>query len=260
MGVETTLFDLTGRVALLTGASKGMGLSMAEGLAEHGATVVVSSRKIEQCEAAAEQINAKCGEGSAIAIACNVGYKEQLEALVAETRSRLGPIDILVANAGVNPFYGPMSEIPDSAFDKIMSTNVRSNHWLCRMVAPDMVEMGGGSMMITSSTGAFSASANLGTYAISKLADIALVRNLALEYGPSGVRVNAICPGVVKTDFARALWDNPEAQRNAETNTPLRRLGETEDLKGIAVFLAADASAYITGQAIAVCGGTHMWP
>ena len=260
MGVETTLFDLTGRVALLTGASKGMGLHMAEGLAEHGARVVVSSRKIEQCEAAVEQINDKCGEGSAIAIACNVGYKDQLKALVAETRSRLGPIDILIANAGVNPFYGPMSEIPDSAFDKIMNTNVRSNHWLCQMVAPDMVAKGGGSMMITASTGAFSASAMLGTYSISKLADIALVRNLALEYGPAGVRVNAICPGVIKTDFARALWDNPEAQRNAETNTPLRRLGEPEDLKGIAVFLASDASAYVTGQAIAVCGGTHMWP
>ena len=260
MGVETTLFDLTGRVALLTGASKGMGLHMAEGLAEHGARVVVSSRKIEQCEAAVARINDKCGEGSAIAIACNVGYKDQLEALVAETRSRLGPIDILIANAGVNPFYGPMSEIPDSAFDKIMNTNVRSNHWLCQMVAPDMVAKGGGSMMITASTGAFSASAMLGTYSISKLADIALVRNLGLEYGPAGVRVNAICPGVIKTDFAKALWDNPEAQRNAETNTPLRRLGEPEDLKGIAVFLASDASAYVTGQAIAVCGGTHMWP
>ena len=260
MAVGTTLFDLTGRVALLTGASKGMGLHMAEGLAEHGARVVVSSRKIEQCEAAVARINDKCGEGSAIAITCNVGYKDQLEALVAETRSRLGPIDILIANAGVNPFYGPMSEIPDSAFDKIMNTNVRSNHWLCQMVAPDMVAKGGGSMMITASTGAFSASAMLGTYSISKLADIALVRNLALEYGPAGVRVNAICPGVIKTDFAKALWDNPEAQRNAETNTPLRRLGEPEDLKGIAVFLASDASAYITGQAIAVCGGTHMWP
>ena len=259
MGVETTLFDLTGRVALLTGASKGMGLHMAQGLAEHGARVVVSSRKIEQCEAAVAQINDQCGDGSAMAIACNIGYKDQLEALVGETRSRLGPIDILIANAGVNPFYGPMSAIPDSAFDKIMNTNVRSNHWLCQMVAPDMVARGKGSMMITASTGAFSASAMLGTYSISKLADIALVRNLALEYGPAGVRVNAICPGVIKTDFARALWDNPEARRNAETNTPLRRLGEPEDLRGIAVFLASDASAYVTGQAIAVCGGTNMW-
>ncbi len=259
MSVATELFDLSDRVALLTGASKGMGLSMAEGLAEHGARVVVSSRKLDQCEAAVEQINEKCGEERAIAVACNIGYKDQLENLVETTRGRLGPIDILVSNAGVNPFYGRMSEIPDSAFDKTMNSNVRSNHWLAHMVAPDMVAKGQGSMMITASTGAFSGSLTLGTYNISKLADIALVRNLAMEYGPDGIRVNAICPGLIKTDFARALWDNPEAKRNAETNTPLRRLGESDDLKGIAVFLASDASTYVTGQAIAVCGGTHMW-
>ena len=259
MTVQTNLFDLTGKVALITGASKGIGLAMAEGLAEHGAKVVVSSRKLDQCEVACAEINAKCGDGAAIPIACNIGYKDQLEALVAETRDRLGPIDILVANAGVNPFYGPMSEIPDGAFDKIMNSNVRSNHWLCQMVAPDMVRAGGGSIMITASTGAFSGSLTLGTYSISKLADIGLVRNLALEYGPSGVRVNTICPGLIKTDFARALWDNADAKRNAETNTPLRRLGESADLKGIAVFLASPASSYVTGQAIAVCGGTHMW-
>ena len=259
MSVPTQLFDLTGRVALLTGASKGMGLSMAEGLAEHGARVVISSRKIDQCEVAADHVNKSCGVDRAIPIACNIGYKDQLENLVAETRARLGPIDILISNAGVNPFYGPMSEIPDSAYDKIMSSNVRSNHWLCQMVAPDMVAKKKGSMMITASTGAFSGSLTLGTYNISKLADIALVRNVALEYGPHGIRVNAICPGLIKTDFARALWDNDMARKNAETNTPLRRLGESEDLKGIAVFLASDASEYITGQAIAVCGGTHMW-
>ncbi len=259
MTVKTDLFDLSGRTALLTGASKGMGLSMAQGLAEHGANVVVSSRKIDQCEAACEQINNACGEERAIAIACNIGYKEQLENLVGETRSRLGPIDILVSNAGVNPFFGPMSQIPDSAYDKIMNSNVRSNHWLCQMVAPDMVAKKRGSIMITASTGAFSGSLSLGTYNISKLADIALVRNVAMEYGPHGVRVNAICPGLIKTDFAKALWDNEQAKRNAETNTPLRRLGESDDLKGIAVFLASDASSYVTGQAIAVCGGTHMW-
>ena len=259
MAVQTSLFDLTGRVALLTGASKGMGRHMAEGLAEHGASVVVSSRKLDQCQAAADEINAQCGREAAIAIACNIGYKEQLEALVADTRDRLGAIDILVANAGVNPFYGPMSKIPDGAFDKIMNSNVRSNHWLCQMVAPDMVEKGRGSMMITSSTGAFSPSEFLGTYAISKLADIGLVRNLALEYGPKGVRVNAICPGLIKTDFARALWDSEEAVKRVHEQTPLRRLGEPEDLKGLAVFLASDASAYITGQALTVCGGVFMW-
>lgn len=257
--VTTDLFDLTGRTALLTGASKGMGLAMAEGLAQHGARVMLSSRKLDACVAAAAAINAKCGEQRAFAHACNAGYKEQLQGLVDATHERIGPIDILVGNAGINPFYGPMSKISDDLYDKIMTTNVKSNHWLAQMVAPDMVARGGGSIMITSSTGAFAASTTLGTYSISKLAVIGLVRNLAAELGPSGVRVNAICPGLVRTDFAQALWDNPEAQRRAELQTPLRRIGEAEDLKGIAVFLAAKASGYITGQAITVCGGTRMW-
>lgn len=258
--VTTELFDLTGKVALLTGASKGMGLAMAEALADHGARVVVSSRKLDQCEAAAAAINERCGPGTAVPVACNVGYKDQLQALVDATHDALGPIDVLICNAGVNPFYGPMSEIPDEAFDKIMSTNVKSNHWLCQMVAPDMIARGGGSMMLTSSTGAFSASEVLGTYNISKLADIALVRNLAAELGPHGIRVNAICPGLIRTDFAKALWDNPEAEQRANEQIPLRRLGESDDLKGLAVFLASDAaSAYITGQALTVCGGSNMW-
>ena len=253
------LLDLTGKVALLTGSSKGMGQAMAEGLAEQGARVVVSSRKLDQCEAAVEEINAKCGDGAAVAIACNIGYKEQLQELVDKTHEKLGPIDILVGNAGVNPFYGPMSEIPDWAFDKIMGSNVRSNHWLCQMVAPDMIAKGSGSMMITSSSGAFTPSTVLGTYSISKLADIALVRNLAAELGPHGIRVNAICPGLIKTDFARALWDNPEAKKRSEEQIPLRRLGESEDLKGIVVFLASDASSFMTGQALTLCGGANMW-
>jgi NAD(P)-dependent dehydrogenase (short-subunit alcohol dehydrogenase family) len=257
--VETRLFDLTGKIALVTGASKGMGKFMAMGLAEHGASVVISSRKLDQCEATAAEINEACGRDAAIAIACNIGYKDQLQNLVDETHRQLGKIDILVANAGVNPFYGSMSDIPDEAFDKIMNSNVRSNHWLCQMVAPDMIAKGAGSIMITSSTGAFAGSEVLGTYNISKLADIALVRNLALELGPKGIRVNAICPGLIKTDFAKALWDNPEAAQRANEMTPLRRLGEPEDLKGVAVFLASDASAYITGQALTVCGGTNMW-
>jgi NAD(P)-dependent dehydrogenase (short-subunit alcohol dehydrogenase family) len=257
--ISTELFDLTGKIAVLTGASKGMGKAMAEGLAEHGAKVVISSRKLDQCEAVAKGINDACGEGSAIAVACNAGYKDQLQALVDATHDALGAIDILIGNAGVNPFYGPMSEIPDEAFDKIMSTNVKANHWLCQMVAPDMIEKGSGSIMITSSTGAFAPSEVLGTYNISKLADIALVRNLAAELGPRGVRVNAICPGLIKTDFAQALWDNPEAAQRANEQIPMRRLGEAEDLKGLAVFLAADASSYVTGQALTVCGGAHMW-
>jgi NAD(P)-dependent dehydrogenase (short-subunit alcohol dehydrogenase family) len=257
--VETALFDLTGRVALLTGASKGMGKAMAEGLAEHGAKVMISSRKLDQCDRAAGEINESCGEERAFAYACNAGQKEQLQDLVAATRERVGPIDVLVGNAGVNPFYGSMSAITDDAYDKVMSTNVKSNHWLIQMVAPDMIEKGRGSIMITSSTGAFEPSLTLGTYGISKLAVIALVRNIAAELGPRGVRANAICPGLIRTDFARALWDNPAAEQRANSQIPLRRLGEADDLKGLAVFLASDASAYVTGQALTVCGGAQMW-
>lgn len=259
MAIATELFDLTGQVALITGASKGMGQAMATALAEHGSRVVISSRKLDQCEIVAAQINEVCGDERAIAIACNIGYKEQLQALVDETRERLGPIDTLIANAGINPFYGSMTDIPDSAFDKILASNVRSNHWLCQMVAPDMLAKGRGSIMVTSSTGAFAGSEVLGTYNISKLADIALVRNLALEWGPKGVRVNAICPGLVRTEFARALWDNEESEKRVNEQTPLRRLGESEDFKGVAVYLASDASAFMTGQAVTLCGGTHMY-
>ncbi len=257
--VSTELFDLTGKVALLTGASKGMGRAMAEGLAEHGARVMLSSRKLDQCEAAAAEINDKCGEERVFGYACNAGYKDQLHALVDATHERLGPIDILIGNAGVNPFFGPMSEISDEAYDKIMSTNVKANHWLVQMVAPDMIERGSGSIMITSSTGAFAPSPVLGTYNISKLAVIALVRNLAGELGPRGVRVNAICPGLIKTAFSQALWDNPQSEQRVNQQIPLRRLGEADDLKGLAVFLASDASSYITGQALTVCGGSNMW-
>jgi NAD(P)-dependent dehydrogenase (short-subunit alcohol dehydrogenase family) len=257
--ISTSLFDLTGKVVLLTGASKGMGRAMAEALALHGASVMISSRKLAACETAAAEINAKCGAERAKAFACNAGYKDQLQALVDATHAAFGPIDVLIGNAGVNPFYGPMSKIPDEAYDKIMATNVRSNHWLVQMVAPDMVAKGSGSIMITSSTGAFAPSLTIGTYNISKLAVIGLCRNLAAELGPSGVRVNAICPGLIRTDFAEALWNNPEAEQRAREQIPLRRLGEADDLGGLAVFLASDSSGYITGQALTVCGGSNMW-
>ena len=257
--VETSLFDLTGKVALLTGASKGMGRCMAEAMADHGATVIVSSRKIDQCQEVVDVINARHGAGRAHAIACNIGRKDELQALVDQTWASAGPVDILCGNAGVNVHYGPMSEIPDEAYDKIMASNVRSNHWLAQMVLPDMVAKGAGSIMFTSSIGAFKPSLTLGTYGISKLALIGLVRNLAMEFGPKGVRVNAICPGLVKTDFARALWEDPAAEKRVNQDTPLRRLGEPEDLAGTAVFLASDASRYMTGQALTVCGGISMW-
>ncbi|MEQ8347311.1 MAG: SDR family oxidoreductase [Sneathiellaceae bacterium] len=257
--VETRLFDLTGKVALLTGASKGMGLAMAEALAAHGATVVISSRKQDQLDIAAAGINRAVGADRAHAVAANAGRKGDLEALVARTRELAGPVDVLVGNAGINIFYGKLSEIPDEAYEKTLATNVQANLWLARLVVPDMIAKGGGAMMFTSSVGAFKPSPTLAVYGMSKLALIGLVRNLAAEFGPQGIRANAICPGLIRTDFARALWDNPEAEARANSEIPLRRLGEPEDFAGLAVYLASDASRYMTGQALTVCGGTNMW-
>jgi len=253
-----TMFDLTGKVALLTGASQGMGLAMATGLAQHGATVVIAARGVPKLEAAAAQINAAY-PGKAIAIACNIGHKDQLQALVDQTRDKAGPIDILIGNAGVNPYYGPTSEIPDDAYQKTMNANVQSNLWLAQMVVGDMQAKGHGSMMFTASIGALKPSLMLGTYGMSKLALIGLVRNLALEFGPQGIRVNAICPGLVRTEFARELWDKPEVADRISREIPLRRLGEADDFAGVAVFLASDASRYMTGQALTLCGGSNMW-
>ncbi len=254
------MFDLTGKVAVITGSSKGIGRAIAEGMAGQGAKVVVSSRKAEVCQEVADTINQACadGAGEAIVIPCHVGPKEQLENLVAETERRLGPIDILVGNAAVNPFFGSSGEIPDSAFDKIMAVNIKCNHWLCNLVIPGMVERGGGSIIIISSTGGLHGSAVLGAYAISKAADMQLVRNLAVEYGKAGIRANAIAPGLIRTNFARALWDNPEIRGRYEATAPLGRVGEPEEIAGAAVYLASDAGGFMTGQTLVVDGGVAI--
>lgn len=224
-----SLFDLSGKVALLTGASKGMGQQMATALAEQGATVVISARKQDRLDEAAAEINAAVGAERAIPVACNVGYKDQLAALVETARVKAGPIDIVVGNAGVNPYYGPTSEIPDEAYEKTMKANVQSNLWLAQLVAPDMAAKGKGSMMFTSSVGAFKPSLTLGTYGMSKLALIGLVRNLAAEFGPKGIRVNAICPGLIRTDFAPAnCGTSPRSRRKS---LPRFRCGGSETQK-----------------------------
>lgn len=247
------LFDLSGNVALITGSTKGIGKAMAEGLAAHGAKVVISSRKSDACDAVTESIRESGGD--AVAIPCNISHKEELENLVAKTREHYGRIDTLILNAAVNPYYGSSLEIPDSAFEKVMAVNIQSNHWLCQMVAPEMVERKDGSIVIVSSIGGFRGSPVLGAYAISKAADMQLARNLAAELGPHNVRVNAVAPGLVKTDFARALWENDEVRQKREAETPLRRLGEPEDLAGVAVYLASKAGSWTTGQTFTVDGG-----
>ena len=253
------LFDLSGKTAVLTGASKGMGLAMATALAEHGARVVISARNQDQLETAAQTINSLCGKDMAIPIVANAGQREALENLVETARSRAGSIDIVIGNAGVNPYFGPTSEISDAAYQKTMTTNVQSNLWLAQLTVPDMVKKGAGSVIFTASVAALKPSEQLGTYGMSKLALIGLTRNLAQEFGPHGVRFNAICPGLIRTDFARELWENPEVEDRIQQQIPLRRLGEADDLKGLAVFLASDASRYMTGQALTVCGGSNMW-
>jgi len=255
MSVQTELFDLTGKVAVVTGSSKGIGKAIAAAMADHGARVVISSRKADACEAVAAEINDRKTAGEAVAIPANIGHKDQLQSLVDQTRKRWGRIDILVCNAAVNPYYGPSAGIPDSAFDKILASNVKSNHWLCNMVLPEMVERKDGVILVVSSVGGLKASTVIGAYNISKAADFALVRNLAAEYGPHNIRVNAIAPGLIRTDFARALWENPKTLAGATSTTPLRRIGEPEELAGVAVFLASRAGSFATGQNFVVDGG-----
>ena len=255
----STLFDLTGKTAILTGASKGLGLAMATALAEHGAQVAISARNQGQLDVAAEKINQICDREAAIPITANAGNRAALKHLVEQVRIRAGSIDIVIGNAGVSPFLGLTSKIPDSAYEKIMTTNVQSNLWLSQLTVPDMVKKGVGSVIFTASVAALKPSEQLGTYGMSKLALIGLMRNLAQEFGPKGVRFNAICPGLIKTDFARKLWDNPKVEERVKQQIPLRRLGDADDLKGLAVFLASDASRYMTGQALTVCGGSNMW-
>jgi NAD(P)-dependent dehydrogenase (short-subunit alcohol dehydrogenase family) len=247
------MFDLKGQVAVVTGSTRGIGKAIARALGQAGAMVVISSRRQEACEAVASEFRAEGLE--VMALACHVGHRDQLQGLVDQTMKAWGRIDILVCNAATNPVYGPMAEIADDAFDKIMGTNVRSVFQLCNMVCPGMAERGRGSVILISSIAALRGNAVIGVYGISKAAEAGLARNLAVEWGPKGVRVNAIAPGLIRTDFARALLEDPVRRQRSEQATPLRRIGEPEDIAGVALFLASDAAAFVTGQTIVADGG-----
>jgi len=251
-----SLFDLNGKVALITGSTRGIGKSMAEELARAGAKVVVSSRKAEACEATRAELEKQGFE--VLAKPCNVSRKEELQALVDATMAKWGRIDVAIANAAVNPYYGPLTQIPDEAFDKVFLNNVKSVLWLAALTLPGMAERGGGSFITVGSIGGIIANTVIGAYGMSKAADHHLVRNLAAEWGPKNVRVNAIAPGLIKTDFAKALWEDEARRKDREANTPLRRIGVPRDIGGIAVFLASPAAAFITGQCIVADGGVTI--
>ena len=252
------LFDLSGKTAIITGSSRGIGKAIAEAYADHGANVTISSRKPGPCQEVAAAINEKQGRDCAIAVPANISSKDELQAMVDATKAKFGQIDIVVCNAASNPYYGPMEGISDDQFEKILSNNIISNHWLVQMCAPEMRARKDGSIIIVSSIGGLRASPVIGAYNISKAADFQLVRNLSAEYGPENVRVNAIAPGLIRTDFARALWENPETLKRSTAGTPLKRIGEPEELAGIAVYLAAPAGTFTTGQMFVIDGGATI--
>ncbi len=249
------LFDLSGKTAIVTGASRGIGEAIARRLAEAGANVIVSSRKIDACQAVVDSINEAERREAACAVSCNISHKEELQRLVDETRTKWGAADILVSNAAVNPYFGPSSGMSDEQFDKILTCNVKASHWLSQMVLPEMREKKDGAIVIISSIGGFVGSGLLGAYNISKAADLQLARNLAVENGGDNIRVNCICPGVVKTHFAEALWKDPKIEKMMTEKLPLRRFGEPDDIAGAAVFLASPAGRWMTGQAMIIDGG-----
>lgn len=254
--MDTMPFSLEGKVAVITGSSRGIGRATAETMARLGARVVISSRTAEACEPVAEAIRAEGGE--AAVVACNISRKDEVEGLIASTEKLYGAPDILVCNAAVNPAYGPLADLSDEAFDKIMGSNVKSNLWLCNRVIPAMKQKGGGVIVIISSIAGIQGNSVIGGYGISKAADFALARNLAVEHGPDNVRINCIAPGLVKTDFARALWEDEDNLKKRTRTTPLRRIGLPEEIGPVAAFLASPAASFITGQVIVADGGVTI--
>ncbi|HVY87133.1 MAG TPA: SDR family oxidoreductase [Caulobacterales bacterium] len=251
----SNLFDLSGKTAIVTGSSKGIGKAIAHRLADHGANVVVSSRKADACEAAVAEINAAVGRKAAISVPANIAAKEALQTLVDQTMAAFGRIDILVCNAASNPYFGPMAGIGDDQFLKILQNNIVSNHWLINMVAPQMRERRDGAIILISSIGGLKGSPLLGAYNISKAADMQMARNLACEFGPDNVRVNTIAPGLVQTDFARTLWENPAILKSYTEQSCLKRIGQPDEIAGMAVYLASAAGAFTTGQTLVIDGG-----
>ena len=253
-----SLFNLNNKSILITGSSRGIGKSIARHCAIHGANVIISSRKLNICEQTADEINNEVGKKLTHPIAANISDENQLDELVRKTREKLGKIDVLVCNAATNPFMGSMLDMPNDKFDKVMNNNIKSNQILCNLVLPEMIDRKDGSIIIISSIAAIKGSAILGAYNISKAADVMIVKNIATEFGHKNIRANSIAPGLIKTDFAKALWENPDILKTVLATTPMQRIGEPDEIAGVAVMLASEAGNYINGQTIVVDGGTTI--
>ena len=253
-----SLFNLKNKSILITGSSKGIGKAIAFECAKHGAKVIISSRKSDICIQTADEINTDIGKEVAFPIPANISDDSQLKNLVNETIKKIGKIDVLVCNAATNPFMGSMLDMPIEKFDKVMHNNIRSNQVLCNLVLPEMVNREDGSIIIISSIAAIKGSPILGAYNISKAADVMIVKNIAAEFGNKKIRANSIAPGLIKTDFAKALWENPDILKSLLKSTPMQRIGEPDEIAGVAVMLASDAGNYINGQTIVVDGGTTI--
>ena len=253
-----SLFNLKNKSILITGSSRGIGKSIANHCAIHGANVIISSRKMDACETTANEINNSIGKEVAFPISANISDDKQLELLVKNTMDKLGKIDVLICNAATNPFMGSMIDMPMEKFDKVMNNNIKSNQLLCNLVLPDMVARKDGCIIIISSIGGLKGSQMLGAYNLSKAADIMMVKNIAAEFGRHNIRANSIAPGLIKTDFAKALWENPDILKSVLTNTPMQRIGEPDEVAGVAVMLASKAGEYINGETIVVDGGTTV--
>ena len=253
-----SLFNLNNKSILITGSSRGIGKSIARHCAIHGANVIISSRKLNICEQTADEINNEVAKELAHPIAASISDENQLDELVKKTREKLGKIDVLICNAATNPFMGSMLDMPNDKFDKVMNNNIKSNQILCNLVLPEMIDREDGSIIIISSIAAIKGSAILGAYNISKAADVMIVKNIAAEFGHKNIRANSIAPGLIKTDFAKALWENPDILKTVLRTTPMQRIGEPDEIAGVAVMLASEAGNYINGQTIVVDGGTTI--
>ncbi len=246
-------FDLSGKVALVTGASKGIGKSIAQALGQKGAKVVISSRKQEALDEVAKEFSS---EGiDVLAVAANIGDAQSMIDLVSKTNSHFGGVDILVNDAAANPSFGPVQNTDANVFDKIMNVNVKGPFELAKLMYPIMKERGGGSIINISSIGGLSPETMLGIYSVSKAAIISLTKVLGKEWGRVGIRANVICPGLIQTKFSEALWSNEDIMNSVMKELPAQRIGQPEEIASLALFLAADAGSYCTGAVFTADGG-----